>query len=351
VFWQLWRRAPGEKWLRFDWRNMAALLIPLAIGGMALATYNYVRFGSPLEFGYKYQVNDFNGPKLAAEGVLISGAYVWPNLYSYFLRPVMWIRQFPFMVEPFYMPNAFPADFTLPARYFVKEPTTGILKVAPFIWLAIVPVVLAAWRRRPVGAPAGRSVLWLVVGLLGAAGLAAVGPMQLVSSTNRYLADFVPCLVMLAVIGMWQLHVFVVGKKWLNRLFKTLVGRRAPTPAGRTVAGRKRRTGSFQHAQPQVDENHEAVHRLSTGPRRVHTDPRPPLYPVAGDLWSRPAATVSIGATVCGGWALQQPMEFRITFVEPFQVGDRTDHRRGPARRQRRHLCALHAGPSGYVWS
>jgi hypothetical protein len=221
------------------------------------------------------------------------------------------------MVEPFYMPNAFPADFTLPARYFVKEPTTGILKVAPFIWLAIVPVVLAAWRRRPVGAPAGRSVLWLVVGLLGAAGLAAVGPMQLVSSTNRYLADFVPCLVMLAVIGMWQLHVFVVGKKWLNRLFKTLVGAAgAYTCLAGLLLAVSGEQDHFSMHNPKWMKTMKQYTGCLQAPA-VHTDPRPPLYPVAGDLWVTPGRDGFYWSDGMRWMALQQPMEFRITFVEP----------------------------------
>ena len=118
-------------------RRLLALGIPLVAGALSLAAYNHARFGTPLEFGQRYQLTSAN---YKATPALFSAGNLWPGLYSYALRPVRAARrQFPF-VEAVGGEGTFPSFVRIPKHYEFNEPIAGLLLVTPFLWLAALPV-------------------------------------------------------------------------------------------------------------------------------------------------------------------------------------------------------------------
>ncbi len=77
--------------LSFRLTQAAAFLIPVCIIGAGLMYYNYLRFGSPLDFGATYQltVSDVHANKLRFEGL-------FPAIFHYFLQPVGVFSLFPY---------------------------------------------------------------------------------------------------------------------------------------------------------------------------------------------------------------------------------------------------------------
>jgi hypothetical protein len=110
-------------------RNGAASALPAACVGAGLALYNLERFGSPLDFGFSYGMNQF----MSSHARLASAAYVWPNLHWYYLTPPA--------LSP-YFPYVFPsrADFG-PKGYETGENIHGQF---PFLVLAAFVAVSAA---------------------------------------------------------------------------------------------------------------------------------------------------------------------------------------------------------------
>jgi hypothetical protein len=188
-------------------------------GAVALGAYNQVRFGSWHEFGQRYQLANVN---LHAYPSLFGVDNVPPGAWSYFLRPVAVIDCFPFVLaQP--GDGRFPAFIRLPDHYEVYEPISGILIVCPFLWLlcgAGFPACTKKRRGRPSHRPSpepaeGEDKLrpyhrpaaerWLPFALLIAGALGFAPVLFMVGSSQRYLADLTPSLMVLAAVGMWRL--------------------------------------------------------------------------------------------------------------------------------------------------
>lgn len=190
---------------RWGWA-LAALGLPLALSAIALSWYNWARFGSLLEFGYRYQLTLLQLPKHYGE--IFSGVYIAPNLYNYLLNPFTVAGEFPF-IKPQYGRTDFGVGLVLPRIYF-SEAVTGLVYTFPFMFLAIV----ALWPSGPFsrleeGATRPESHYALAFRMLRIA-LVGVLVLQLLAllvfffATERYLAEGVPALTLLAVLGFWR---------------------------------------------------------------------------------------------------------------------------------------------------
>ena len=163
-------------------RILVGFALPLLLCLGALAWYNEARFGSPLEFGQRYQ--------LAAgeyEGRIrqFSFAYVWDNLRIYFLNFTPWKTTFPFVGD---MPK-----IALHAGHAEPELNFGILVDVPIVWLA-----LTAWlvRKRKDGlAFLASLVLWIAVAQIGLL-------MLFFGAVSRYEVELLTPLLLLAMIGL-----------------------------------------------------------------------------------------------------------------------------------------------------
>ncbi len=183
-------------------RLLIALGAPVGASLLLLALYNQARFGSPLQYGTKFQLGH-EYAYLLHWGEL---SYVPPGLWSYLIAPPKLSVLFPFIV--FIAPQiSYPAS--LPAEYLpISEGTGALLPLTPVaFFLLALPWV---WRRRPT--LLGGLALPLLV-------LAGVGIVILLflsyvffSTTERYEVDYTTLLLFGALAVWLALSVHVQGR-------------------------------------------------------------------------------------------------------------------------------------------
>ena len=170
------------------WRRAALALLPLTAVALALAWFNWIRFGSPLEFGFRYQLVPFD----QSHGGFLSIRYLPYNAWYYVLGRSLSSGWFPFFEWP--APAPFP-----PARaYFDVDQVFGLLVTCP---LAFFGAVILA-RRRTAGRGEATPFLLLVCafGLLNLAFLSILN-----SAVYRYAADFRPYAALAGGLGLLAL--------------------------------------------------------------------------------------------------------------------------------------------------
>jgi tetratricopeptide (TPR) repeat protein len=152
--------------------------------------YNALRFDNPFEFGVHYQL----AGRRQVTMQLFSLRYLWFNFRVYFLEPARWSGRFPF-VHGIAVPP-------LPAGYYGAEDPFGILTNVPLVWLALA--VPLAWRSRP--GQAGSILRWFVTAVALLFGICALTVGTFIAASMRYAVDFLPALLLLAVIGILGLE-------------------------------------------------------------------------------------------------------------------------------------------------
>jgi tetratricopeptide (TPR) repeat protein len=173
---QVWREG------RRIWLSLVAATVPITLIWLGLMLYNVQRFDDPLEFGVHYLMTTRSH---LHEQQLFGLRYLWFNLWAYFLEPVCWSSHFPFV-----------------HRFESVMPPPGVLTNIPLAWLALA--VPLAWRGR-VG-PEGSALRWFVIAVALQFGICAVTLGLYFAKASRYEVDFLPALVLLAVIGILSLE-------------------------------------------------------------------------------------------------------------------------------------------------
>ena len=175
-------------------RQMMALLlaatVPIALISFGLVLYNAARFDNPFEFGMRYQLA---GERQATQQ-FFSLRYFWFNFRVYFLEPARWSARFPFVHE-----IAVPS---LPAGHSNVEKPFGILTNIPLVWLAAA--VPLAWRGS--SGRVGSILRWFVLATALLFGVCAMTLGLFCGSNFRYEMEFLPALVLLAMIGILGLE-------------------------------------------------------------------------------------------------------------------------------------------------
>jgi hypothetical protein len=197
-------------WRRTAWPDgvtrrqaLVALLVPIVACSLVFAAYNAARFGSPTEFGQKFQLAGFNPADLAT----FKPAFIPSGLFLYLLGPPRPMALFPFvqLSAPPTMPWA------MPEGYYASEATGGVLILAPvLLWILLLPFV----ARRMVP-----DLRWLLFGMIGA-GAVLVFAMSfiLAGTTHRYTVDFM-ALLSLAAILIWLVMLAQTKRgSWRRRL-------------------------------------------------------------------------------------------------------------------------------------
>ncbi len=182
---------------------IVALVAPLGACIVLLLLYNQARFGNPLEYGVRYQIN---GPSTynAHFGEI---GFLAPGLWAYLFAPPRLIAIFPFL-QTTYPQTSYP--FGLPAHYAsLSEETGGLFTMAPIaIFLLALPWL---WRRRP-------ALLGPLAPLLSTMALSAIGVMLFVAyeiyiSTERYEADYMTLLLFGAIAAWLVLSTATRGRR------------------------------------------------------------------------------------------------------------------------------------------
>jgi tetratricopeptide (TPR) repeat protein len=179
------------------WRErrpvLAALLAatgPIALIGLGLTIYNFLRFDNPFEFGLRYQLR--GDRQLTRQFFALR--YMWFNFQVYFLEPARWRARFPFVDDI--------RTLTAPAGHGNVDEAFGVLTNIPLVWLALCAPL--AWRSRSAEA---RSVLgWFLAAVALLFGIGALTLGVFVFADGRYEVDFLTALVLLAVVGILGLE-------------------------------------------------------------------------------------------------------------------------------------------------
>jgi tetratricopeptide (TPR) repeat protein len=179
------------------WRERQRILAPLlaATGpilfiGLVLMLYNCRRFDNPFEFGLRYQL----GGERQAALHFFSLHDFWFNVRVYFLEPVRWSRSFPFVGKIVQPP--------LPPGHGNVEGAFGVLTNTPLVWLALA--VPLAWRGQSL--EAARVLRCFVTTVALVFGIGALTIALYYYTSVRYEVEFLPALVLLAVIGIFGLE-------------------------------------------------------------------------------------------------------------------------------------------------
>jgi tetratricopeptide (TPR) repeat protein len=181
---QAWRER------RQVWAVLMAAIGPIILIGLGLMLYNALRFDNPFEFGMRYQLNG----KRQATYQFFSLHYLWFNFRVYFLEPARWGVRFPFVHE-----MAVPS---LPVGYAFTEKSFGILSNIPLVWLALA--VPLAWRSQ--SGQARLMLRWFVMAVALLFGVCALTLGLFCGASFRYEVDFLPALLLLAVVGILGLE-------------------------------------------------------------------------------------------------------------------------------------------------
>jgi tetratricopeptide (TPR) repeat protein len=177
-------------------RLLIAAALPLLLCGLGLALYNYLRFQNPFEFGEHYQLAGDRQDTAQHFNL----RYLWFDFRVYFLEPVHWTSHFPFVRQITSPP-------TPPGHHVIEDPF-GILPCIPFVLFALAAPLAVRGRASEEHATLGR---WVAsVALLF--GNTALVMNIFYGSCSRYEIEFLPLLILLAVIGIFSLERVLSGR-------------------------------------------------------------------------------------------------------------------------------------------
>ena len=200
--------------------TMAALGLPLVVGIAILGWYNWARFDSVFETGYSYALA---GPDIQRYShFLFSPLYIFQNLYVYLTNAPKLVHLFPYLI-----PTKGWLDSILPfiaiPKIYQTQYSLGLFYSSPLIVLAIIPVI-SLFRSHPRNSPPNKqfSFSWLIVSLSGSFLSAFLVLAAYFLAAERFILDFSPCLVLLSIIGFWQLDEYLAQKPRIRTLFRAL---------------------------------------------------------------------------------------------------------------------------------
>lgn len=211
------------------------LLPPAASVGVALAIYNHARFGSPLEFGFRYGLNSF----FASGDPLYSLKFIGPNLTWYYLSLPSLSPFFPFV---FPVASSFP-----PEGYHGVEAVQGQLWLTSALGLSVVSSAVS----RTVRAHLAEMRSWLLtIAIFVFPPLAFL--LCLTMRGTRYLADFQPMLVLglVSILGV----MFVTRAGLLLRLARRLAGTVVGLGMVVSLFGAIQQFDQFRNTRPETFE-------------------------------------------------------------------------------------------------
>jgi hypothetical protein len=172
------------------WAVLLAATGPILLIGLGLMLYNARRFDNPFEFGAHYQITGER--QVTVQNFSLH--YLWFNFRIYFLEPARWSALFPFVHEIALPP--------LPQGHGPLEAPFGVLTNIPVVWLALAAPL--AWRGQ--SGQAASVLRWFVTAATLLFGTCALTLCLFRGGNFRYEVDFLPALLLLAVVGILSLE-------------------------------------------------------------------------------------------------------------------------------------------------
>ena len=177
--------------------TLTAFSAILAVSVGLLFTYNYLRFGSLLDFGMRHQAsNVFRDYFLA--GNYFRYDHIPYNLWSFFFRIPELVPRFPFIVLPAFTIEVRSYQFLPYHLLYRNDLSVSIFYMMPLLTLMVYPVVNRLFIRpdRP---------MWNYGLVFFLFMLQVLPPAFTVATTARYYYDVFPLAFILAYIGALQL--------------------------------------------------------------------------------------------------------------------------------------------------
>jgi hypothetical protein len=180
---------------------LLAAIIPIVLIGLGLMLYNFLRFDNPFEFGMRYQL----GPTRQVTAQYFNPRYLWFNFRVNFLEPARWSTRSPFVHDI--------AAPSLPAGYGSLQTIFGALTNIPLVWLALAAPL--AWRSQSGSVAA--ILRWFVTAIAMLFAMSALTLGFFSHAAMRYEVDFLPSLLLLAVVGILGLERALAGRLAVRR--------------------------------------------------------------------------------------------------------------------------------------
>ena len=188
--------------------KMFLMGLPVALCIVALASYNWARFGSITETGFSYALASVNLKAHAND--IFSPVYISQNLYNYLLAPLNIDTLFPFLHANDGIKAAILSQHNLPEVYSTQT-AAGLIYIEPFILFAvivIVPFFRQRFKNKHITYFSGdanqTSINWIIISLGGSFILPFALLLIFFWMGLRYTADFMPSLIILSTLGFWQ---------------------------------------------------------------------------------------------------------------------------------------------------
>jgi hypothetical protein len=208
---RVWNKPPAEIVASKRLRALVGLILPMLGGAFGLGWYNFARFGSVFEFGFRYALTVLNQNKFY--NILFSPVYIFPNLYLYLLNPPSFASVFPF-IRPVWNGEFISSFNNYHHTIYNTEQITGMVYSTPFSLFALSAAAIWAFgfarrisRNRSDPGIAGKDdglFEWLLVSLLGAFALEFLTVLLIFYGSMRYFIDVTPTLVLFGTLSFWQ---------------------------------------------------------------------------------------------------------------------------------------------------
>lgn len=198
--------------------RLAAVGLPMLAGMLLLGVYNYARFGNFLDTGVNYALSPNDLLTSTPAGLVFNIRYTPANLLYHFFTPLRFLSTFPF-IKPYFtgLPifTALLASFNVPYNHEIEN-SAGLLFSMPVLWFAglfLVRLITGVGVRRRAdnaasagenGAAFSSNLQFVLVVILLAGFAASATVLVYFYVTARYLFDFMPLMVTVAVAAMWM---------------------------------------------------------------------------------------------------------------------------------------------------
>ncbi len=168
-----------------------AFALPYAVLALICMYYNYIRFGSPFEFGTRY-----NMTTIPLDGRLGLGAYsVLRIVYEYLFAPAFLMPSFPFCVY-----QQWKQIMEGGVLFIVIKPDAGLFSSAPVLWLGGLCILYRKrLKEKGVWLPLCSLILCALLIMIFSAGYTCF-------ITDRYTLEISWIFFMAAFIGMMEVY-------------------------------------------------------------------------------------------------------------------------------------------------
>lgn len=174
-----------------------AMAVPIVVGAVLIMVYNFVRFDSPLDFGFEYQLTVLN-----SQVAQVSLSFIPATIYYYFLQPPAFSDSFPYLLA---VTQKHDILFT---RYSYVNINVGVFWMPVTCGVFVINTVLDTKDKMKSMFLPSLAVLAFIVAFID---------MCKAGACTRYIADISMILSVVGIISIFNLIDML--KKMSKRLY------------------------------------------------------------------------------------------------------------------------------------